>query len=208
MRRRPARAWRSVDGPRIGAPVLPSSAQILRGCEDHDTQNHSVQPLAVTAGAHDRPPLGSSGCFLTSRLCQAPGLMEAIKPGGTAMVAPRKYPEELRERPIRMTLEARQDPAARSGTCRRIGEQLGINPETLRGWGEPGRDRCWWPAGGDDGGGGAAGRAGARGPGAAPGERDPALGVGFLRGGAVRHEALSDRGRVRDLFRRAVAAAW
>jgi transposase len=60
--------------------------------------------------------------------------MEAIKPGGTAMVAPRKYPEELRERSIRMTLEARQDPAARSGACRRIGEQLGINPETLRGW--------------------------------------------------------------------------
>src|SRR5512135_2414022 len=60
--------------------------------------------------------------------------MEAIKPGGTSMVAPRKYPEELRERSIRMTLEARQDPAARSGACRRIGEQLGINPETLRGW--------------------------------------------------------------------------
>jgi transposase len=50
------------------------------------------------------------------------------------MVAPRKYPEELRERSIRMTLEARQDPATRSGACRRIGEQLGINPETLRGW--------------------------------------------------------------------------
>ena len=50
------------------------------------------------------------------------------------MVAPRKYPEELRERSIRMTLEARKDPAARPGACRRIGEQLGINPETLRCW--------------------------------------------------------------------------
>ena len=50
------------------------------------------------------------------------------------MVAPRKYPEELRERSIRMTLEARKDPASRPGACRRIGEQLGINPETLRGW--------------------------------------------------------------------------
>ena len=29
------------------------------------------------------------------------------------MVAPRKYPEELRERSIRMTLDARQDPASR-----------------------------------------------------------------------------------------------
>ncbi len=50
------------------------------------------------------------------------------------MAAPRKYPEELRERAIRLTLDARQDPAFRSGACTRIGGQLGINPETLRGW--------------------------------------------------------------------------
>ena len=50
------------------------------------------------------------------------------------MVAPRKYPEELRERVIRLTLEARRDPTSRPGACRRIGDQLGINPETLRGW--------------------------------------------------------------------------
>jgi transposase len=65
---------------------------------------------------------------------QVPGLMEAIKPGGTSMVAPRKYPEELRERSIRLALDARKSPASRAGACRRIGEQLGINPETLRGW--------------------------------------------------------------------------
>ncbi len=50
------------------------------------------------------------------------------------MAAPRKYPDELRERAIRMTVEARQDPASRQSACKRIGEQLGINPETLRGW--------------------------------------------------------------------------
>ena len=50
------------------------------------------------------------------------------------MVAPRKYPEELRERAIRLALDARKDPASRSSAVRRIGEQLGINPETLRGW--------------------------------------------------------------------------
>ena len=33
-----------------------------------------------------------------------------------------------------MTLEARRDPATRPNACKRIGEQLGINPETLRGW--------------------------------------------------------------------------
>jgi transposase len=50
------------------------------------------------------------------------------------MAAPRKYPNELRERAIRLTLDARRDPASRSGACARIGGQLGINPETLRGW--------------------------------------------------------------------------
>jgi len=50
------------------------------------------------------------------------------------MVAPRKYPDELRERAIRLTVEARRDPAARAGACKRIGGQLGINAETLRGW--------------------------------------------------------------------------
>jgi transposase len=50
------------------------------------------------------------------------------------MVAPRKYPDELRERSIRLTMDARKDPASRPGACKRIGEQLGINPETLRSW--------------------------------------------------------------------------
>jgi len=50
------------------------------------------------------------------------------------MAAPRKYPEELRERAIRMAIDLRRDPATRSGALRRVGDQLGINPETLRNW--------------------------------------------------------------------------
>ena len=50
------------------------------------------------------------------------------------MAAPRKYPDELRDRAIRMTVDARKDPATRPNACRRIGDQLGINYETLRGW--------------------------------------------------------------------------
>lgn len=50
------------------------------------------------------------------------------------MGAPRKYPEELRERAVRLAVEARRDPITRAGALRRIGEQLGINPETLRNW--------------------------------------------------------------------------
>ncbi len=33
-----------------------------------------------------------------------------------------------------MAVDARQYPATKSGTFRRVGEQLGINPETLRNW--------------------------------------------------------------------------
>src|SRR5215218_924535 len=50
------------------------------------------------------------------------------------MAAPRKYPDELRQRAIRLAVEARRDPATRTGALRRVGEQLGINPETLRNW--------------------------------------------------------------------------
>ena len=50
------------------------------------------------------------------------------------MAAPRKYPEELRERAIRMALDLRRDPATRTGALGRVGDQLGINRETLRNW--------------------------------------------------------------------------
>src|SRR3954451_14028613 len=50
------------------------------------------------------------------------------------MAAPRKYPEELRERAIRMAVDLRRDPATKVGAPRRVGDQLGINPETLRNW--------------------------------------------------------------------------
>ena len=50
------------------------------------------------------------------------------------MAAPRKYPDELRERATRMAVEARRDPATRPGALARVAGQLGINPETLRNW--------------------------------------------------------------------------
>jgi len=50
------------------------------------------------------------------------------------MVAPRKYPDELRERATRMAMDARKDPATRAGAYRRVAEQLGIHPEALRTW--------------------------------------------------------------------------
>ena len=50
------------------------------------------------------------------------------------MAAPRKYPDELRERAVRLVIEMKADPSTSPGAVRRVGEQLGINPETLRGW--------------------------------------------------------------------------
>jgi transposase len=50
------------------------------------------------------------------------------------MAAPRKYPDELRERATRMAVEARRDPATRAGALARVAAQLGVNSETLRNW--------------------------------------------------------------------------
>ena len=50
------------------------------------------------------------------------------------MPAPKKYNDELRERATRLAVEARRDPASAVGAIRRIGDQLGIHPEALRGW--------------------------------------------------------------------------
>jgi transposase len=50
------------------------------------------------------------------------------------MPAPKKYPDELRERATRLVVEARRDPASAVGAIRRIADQLGVHPEALRGW--------------------------------------------------------------------------
>lgn len=50
------------------------------------------------------------------------------------MAAPRKYPDELRERATRLAVEARRDPASRAGAVKRIADQLGVHPEALRTW--------------------------------------------------------------------------
>jgi transposase len=50
------------------------------------------------------------------------------------MSAPRKYPDELRERATRLAVEARRDPQAGPGAVRRIAGQLGVHPEALRVW--------------------------------------------------------------------------
>jgi transposase len=50
--------------------------------------------------------------------------------------APRKYPDELRERSIRFAWNLVDGPEKLSmnAACRQVGEQLGIQPDTLRNW--------------------------------------------------------------------------
>lgn len=50
------------------------------------------------------------------------------------MAAPRKYSEELKERATRMALDARQNPATKTGAIKRIADQLDIHPEALPTW--------------------------------------------------------------------------
>ncbi|AQP50793.1 transposase [Tessaracoccus flavescens] len=52
------------------------------------------------------------------------------------MPAPRKYPQELRDRSIRLVLEALREDQALSvnQAVIRIGQRVGVNPDTLRGW--------------------------------------------------------------------------
>ncbi|WP_369800147.1 IS3 family transposase [Tersicoccus sp. Bi-70] len=52
------------------------------------------------------------------------------------MPAPRKYPQELRERAMRLVVEARrEDPElSLNAAVIRVGQRTGVNPDTLRGW--------------------------------------------------------------------------
>ena len=50
------------------------------------------------------------------------------------MSAPKKFSDELRSRATRMAVELRRDPETRGGAIRRVSEQLGMHPETLRNW--------------------------------------------------------------------------
>jgi transposase len=50
------------------------------------------------------------------------------------MPARRKYPDELRQRAVRMVFEVREQTGQRPGAIARVADQLGVNRETLRNW--------------------------------------------------------------------------
>jgi len=51
------------------------------------------------------------------------------------MGAARKYPDELRDRAVRLVLDLVKDQdASVTAACRKVGGELGLNADTLRGW--------------------------------------------------------------------------
>jgi len=50
------------------------------------------------------------------------------------MAAQKKYPDELRERAVKMVLEVREQDGSGHGEIARVGRQLGVHPEALRSW--------------------------------------------------------------------------
>jgi transposase len=50
------------------------------------------------------------------------------------MPAPKKYPDELRERAVRMVFEIREESGQQQGAIARVADRLGVNRETLRNW--------------------------------------------------------------------------
>lgn len=50
------------------------------------------------------------------------------------MPAQRKYPQELRDRAVKMVFELRQETGEKTGTIARVADRLGIHREALRTW--------------------------------------------------------------------------
>ncbi|MFQ4150381.1 IS3 family transposase [Arthrobacter sp. LAPM80] len=50
------------------------------------------------------------------------------------MAPPKKYPDELRQRAVRLVMDVQKNPVDRRRAATRIGTQLGIPADTIRGW--------------------------------------------------------------------------
>ncbi len=53
----------------------------------------------------------------------------------------KRYPEEIRQRAVRMVFEICEQSGERKGVIGRVARQLGIGTESLRGWVRQVRDR-------------------------------------------------------------------
>jgi transposase len=71
----------------------------------------------------------------TSTPVSRPGSLETLNLAKVGvMPAPKKYPDEVRERAVRMVFEIREESGQQQGAIARVADRLGINRETLRNW--------------------------------------------------------------------------
>ena len=96
----PERAAAAGAGPRLSAPPIRAvmAVRVRRMLSIAARHGNAAVVLgAWGCGAFGCHPDDVAPAFAEALTgpWQVPGLMEAIKPGGTSMVAPRKYPEEL-----------------------------------------------------------------------------------------------------------------
>jgi transposase len=54
--------------------------------------------------------------------------------GTRARPKPQKYPEELRERAVRMVFEVREQTGEKHGVIIRVARELGVGAESVRAW--------------------------------------------------------------------------
>lgn len=93
----------------------------------------STEPItAADSELRDRCLIGDR---VGQRVLRSPGFMEASDHGLMAMgrksfmAAPKKYPDDLRARAVRLYRESQPRPV-----IRRLAEQLGVHHEALRNW--------------------------------------------------------------------------
>lgn len=101
--------------------------------------------LRAPRAASSSPPRHAEASAATA---SAPAPTEAPQVArATAMPSPRAmHPDELRERATRMVVEAQRNPVMAVGSIERVAGQLGLHPETVRGWVERAEyDAGRWP---------------------------------------------------------------
>src|SRR5947207_15827758 len=83
---------------------------------------HGEVPV-VSRSFSSGPPLSRPGSLETPNLAKV-----------GVMPAPKKYPDEVRERAVRMVFEIREEAGQQQGAVARVADRLGVNRETLSNW--------------------------------------------------------------------------
>ena len=99
-----------------------------------------MQDLALVIATGDGQPGGQPQCHGKARVDREQNVWTPRDLGGSdswrmqIIQAQRKYPDELRERAVKMVFEVRELDGKGRGELVRVARQLGVHPEALRTW--------------------------------------------------------------------------